>query len=157
MLKNILQTDKALLKRIQKYGCLFLCYAYKSPVEFNGSAGCALLNILWKEAEEKGYISGDLNEDGDYDDEGEAEIQSHEGMLKLFQINAKYHGHESNPADYPDEKVVFTFGKFVWQTAHFAVINNKTDKVIYDPSGHSYTVKNGILVQRRRYYADKAA
>jgi len=156
MIKNILQSDSALIEPIRKYGCLFLCLAYTSPVLFDGQKGCAKLNSLWKEAERKGYISGDLNKDGDYDDAGEAEVQTHDGLLSLFGIKAKYHGHTSNPSDYPNEKVNFIFGVFKYSITHFVVINGKDD-VIYDPAGHSYTVKHGKLVQRRYYYADKIA
>lgn len=154
MLKNIYQTDKGLLEPVRKYGCLFLCYAYASPVLFEGVSGRRSLNRIWCQAIEEGYISGDLNEDGDYDDEREAEVQNPEGLLKLFLIEAKYYGHEAKPSDFPKEKVSFIFGKYVWKGTHFCVID-KSDKILYDPAGHSYTVKNGKLAQRRYYYANK--
>ena len=70
MLKGIKQSDKELFPVIQKYGCLFLCFANASPLIFEGSNGRKALNKIWKEAEKKGYISEDRNHDGDYDDDG---------------------------------------------------------------------------------------
>ena len=75
MLHGIKQTDRDLLRPIQKYGCLFLCFAQASPMIFAGEEGRKALNALWKEAEERCYVSGDLNKDGDYDDIGEAEVK----------------------------------------------------------------------------------
>ena len=65
MLKGIKQSDKELLPVIEDYGCLCLCFANASPMMCEGSSGRKALNKIWKEAEKKGYISGDLNHDGD--------------------------------------------------------------------------------------------
>ena len=53
MLHGIKQTDRDLLRPIQKYGCLFLCFAQASPMIFAGEEGRKALNALWKEAEER--------------------------------------------------------------------------------------------------------
>ena len=91
MLKGIKQSDKELLPVIQKYGCLFLCFANASPLIFEGSNGRKALNKIWQEAEKKGYISEDRNHDGDYDDDGEAEIQNHTALAnEFFALSVKY-------------------------------------------------------------------
>ena len=53
MLKGIKQSDKELLPVIQKYGCLFLCFANASPLIFEASNGLKALNKIWQEAEKK--------------------------------------------------------------------------------------------------------
>ena len=55
MLKGIKQSDKGLLPVIQNYGCLFLCFAYASPLIFEGAEGRKALNKIWTEATKKGY------------------------------------------------------------------------------------------------------
>ena len=67
MIKGILQTDKRLLKVINDYGCLFLCFAHCSKTVFKGTKGCEMLNSLWLDAVKAGYITSDLNDDSDYD------------------------------------------------------------------------------------------
>ena len=67
MLHGIKQTDHRLLHDIQKYGCLFLCFAQVSPMIFSGDFGVLALNELWKKCIKEGIISGDLNGDGDCD------------------------------------------------------------------------------------------
>lgn len=74
MLININQKDKRLLRVIRDYGCLFLCFAYVSPLKFEGEVGCNQLNSIFLDAINSNIISGDLNKDGDYDDAGEAEV-----------------------------------------------------------------------------------
>ena len=76
MLKGIKQSDTGLLPEIREWGCLFLCFANASPLIFEGSKGREALNKIWKEAVKKGYITGDLNKDGDCDDDGESETDN---------------------------------------------------------------------------------
>lgn len=153
MLKGINQKDLRLLKRIRDYGCLFLCFANKSPVVYKGDSGTNKLNQLYKQAEKLGYISGDLNGDRDYDDEGEAEILDHNGLLSLFHIDAHYDGIHHDATEIPGEDVLFSFGKFFWKSPHFVEID-RDGEVIFDPLDKSNTVRNGTLVSRRFYYAN---
>ena len=154
MLKGIKQTDSTLLPVIQKYGCLFLCFAEASPLIFSGEKGRQALNKIWTEAEKRGYISPDLNRDGDYDDSGEAEIRNHNALAnEFFALDVKYDG-KHHPADEKipsDVKIVF--GKYAWKGGHFVIIN-KSKRITFDSMGESNTVKNGKLDSMRYYYAN---
>ena len=110
MLNGIKQTDRDLLRPIQKYGCLFLCFAQASPMIFAGEEGRKALNALWKEAEERGYISGDLNKDGDYDDLGEAEVKNHNGLCKLFALSCHCDAKHHDPTEKLPDHVKHGFG-----------------------------------------------
>ena len=155
MLKGIKQSDKELLKVIQDYGCLFLCFANASPTIFEGSSGCKALNRIWKEAEKKGYISGDLNHDGDYDDDGEAEIQNHTALAnEFFALPVKYDNIHHKADEKIPSNVAVVFGRYVFKFGHFVQLD-KTKKVVFDSLGESNTVKNGKLESMRWYvYAD---
>jgi hypothetical protein len=154
MLKGIKQSDKELLPVIQEYGCLFLCFAQASPLIFEGSEGRKALNKIWTEAEKKGYISGDLNHDGDYDDSGEAEIQNHTALAnEFFALSVKYDNTHHKADEKIPSKVLIVFGKYVWKGGHFVVLN-KSKKVTFDSFGMSNTVKNGKLESMRWYYAN---
>lgn len=154
MLKGIKQSDKELLPVIRKYGCLFLCFAYASPLIFEGTEGRKALNKIWLEAEKKGYISGDVNHDGDYDDEGEAEIQNHTALAnEFFALSVKYDGKHHKASEAIPSGVAVVFGRYVLKFGHFVVLN-KSKKVIFDSFGESNTVLNGKLDTMRWYYAD---
>ena len=152
MLNGIKQYDSRLLKVIQKYGCLFLCFAEQSPINFEWEEGIKKLNSLWKEATEKGIISDDLNGDGDYDDAGEAEIIDHNALAKLFNLNVRYDGIHHDADESIPKEVSFVFGQFFWKGGHFVIIN-KRKEVTFDSFGYSNTVKNGTLKSMRYYYA----
>ena len=152
MLKGIKQTDKELLPVIRKYGCLFLCFANASPLIFEGSNGRKALNKIWKEAEDKGYISKDLNGDGDYDDYGEAEIQNHNALAnEFFALSVSYDNKHHKADEVIPDSVSVIFGKYVYKSGHFVQIN-KSKKVTFDPYGESNTVLNGKLESMRWYY-----
>lgn len=156
MLKGIKQQDSELLEVIQKYGCLFLCFAYASPMIFEGSKGRKALNRIWKTAEKKGYISGDLNKDGDYDDVGEAEIQNHTALAKeMFALDVSYDNKHHAADEKIPSSVSVIFGRYVYKYGHFVVLN-KSKKVIFDSLGNSNTVANGKLDSMRYYYADES-
>lgn len=155
MLKGIKQSDKELLTVIQDYGCLFLCFANASPMIFEGSSGRKALNKIWKEAEKKGYISGDLNHDEDYDDDGEAEIINHTALAnEFFALPVKYDNIHHKADEKIPSNVAVVFGRYVFKFGHFVQLD-KTKKVIFDPLGKSNTVANGKLDTTRWYfYAD---
>lgn len=153
MLKGIKQSDKELLPVIRDYGCLFLCFAEVSPLIFEGSEGRKALNKIWNEATKKGYISGDINHDGDLDDSGEAEIQNHNALAnEFFALSVRYDNQHHKADEKIPSKVLFVFGKYVWESGHFVVLN-KSKIVIFDSFGKSNTVKNGKLDTMRWYYA----
>ena len=155
MLKGIKQSDKELLTVIQEYGCLFLCFANASPMIFEGSSGRKALNKIWKEAEKKGYISGDLNHDGDYADDGEAEIQNHTALAnEFFALPVKYDNIHHKADEKIPSNVAVVFGRYIFKFGHFVQLD-KTKKVIFDSLGKSNTVTNGKLKSMRWYfYAD---
>lgn len=153
MLIDIKQSDKGLLPVIQEYGCLFLCFAQVSPMIFKGAEGRKALNKIWEEATKKGYISGDLNHDGDLDDDGEAEIKNHTALAnEFFALSVKYDGTHHKADEKIPPKVQIVFGRYVWKGGHFVVLN-KSKKVTFDSFGVSNTVKNGKLDTMRWYYA----
>lgn len=154
MLKGIKQSDKELLPVIQDYGCLFLCFAYASPMIFEGSKGRQALNKIWTEATKKGYISGDLNHDGDLDDAGEAEILDHNALAnEFFALDVKYDGKHHKADEKIPSSVSVVFGRYVYKYGHFIVLN-RTKKVIFDSFGISNTVQNGKLESMRWYYGN---
>lgn len=155
MLKGIRQYDKELLKVIQDYGCLFLCFANASPLIFEGTNGRIALNKIWKEAEKRGYITPDLNNDGDYDDWGEAEIKNHTALAnEFFALDVTYDNmHHKANEEIPDD-VEFIFGKYVFTQGHFVQLN-RYKKVIFDSYGQSNAVIHGRLDTMRFYYRNK--
>ena len=154
MLKGIKQTDKELLKPIQDYGCLFLCFANASPLIFEGNNGRQALNNIWKQAEKKGYITGDLNGDGDYDEADEAMLMKHTELAKeLFVLPVHYDGKHHKADEEIPENVSVIFGKYTYKYSHFVQLNRQK-KVIFDSLGNSNTVLNGKLESMRWYYAD---
>ena len=152
MLKGIKQTDRELLPVIQKYGCLFLCFANASPLVFEGSSGRKALNKIWLEAEKKKYISGDLNRDGDYDDDGEAEVQNHTALAnEFFALSVRYDEKHHNADEKIPPDVAVVFGRFIYKFGHFVQLD-KTKKVVFDSLGKSNTVANGKLESMRWYF-----
>ena len=153
MLIDIKQSDRGLIPEIQSYGCLFLCFAYASPLIFKGAEGRKALNKIWKEAVKKGYISGDLNHDGDVDDDGEAEILNHNALAnEFFAMDVRYDGQHHKADEKIPSKVSVVFGKYVWKGGHFVVLT-KSKSIAFDSFGKSNTVKNGKLESMRWYYA----
>lgn len=153
MLKGINQADSRLISPIQSYGCYFLTLAQASPIVFQGDEGCQRLNGIWVKATELGIISGDINHDGDVDDDGEAEIQDITLLAqKFFNLKVKYDGihHKADEAIPASVKIVI--GQYWWRSGHFVLLN-KSKKVTYDSYGKSNTVKNGQLKSMRWLYA----
>lgn len=153
MLKGINQSDSRLIRPIQSYGCYFLTLAEASPITFKGDEGCQRLNGIWAKATELGIISGDINHDGDVDDEGEAEIQNASALAKMLGLNVRYDGvhHKADEAIPAGVKIVI--GQYWYKSGHFVLLN-KSKKVTYDSYGKSNTVKNGYLKSMRWFYAD---
>lgn len=154
MLIGITQTDKRLLKAINDYGCYFLCLAESSSIKFEENDGCQKLNGIWAKVTELGYITGDLNHDGDVDDDGEAEIQNPEKIAnEFFNLNVKYDDKHHAPEEEIPSGVKLLIGKFFWKGSHFVILNKRKD-VTYDSIGKSNTVKNGKLKSMRYFYAN---
>ena len=153
MLKGINQADSRLLTVIQHYGCYFLTLAEASPIVFKGDEGCQRLNGIWSKATDLGYISGDINHDGDLDDDGEAEIQDATAVAKMLGLNVKYDGKHHDASEAIPANVAVVIGQYWWRGGHFVLLN-KSKKVTFDSYGKSNTVKNGYLKSMRWFYAD---
>ena len=154
MLKNINQAHTSLLSPIQSYGCYFLCFAEASPIVFKGEEGIQRLNGIWAKATEEGLISGDINHDGDVDDDGEAEIQNATLLAqKYFNLKVKYDGIHHDGKEIIPDNVKLIIGQFWFRSGHFVLIN-RLKKVTFDSYGKSNTVKNGYLKTMRWFYAD---
>lgn len=154
MLININQSSAGLLSVIQKYGCYFLCFAEASPIIFEGESGCQRLNGIWMKATEKGIISDDLNHDGDYDDDGEAEIQNPESLARqFFNLRVKYDGIHHNACEVIPSGVKLIIGQYYYKGGHFVIINRKK-KVTFDSYGISNAVRYGYLKTMRFFYSD---
>lgn len=141
MLCGINQKTEGLIPEIRKDGCLFLCFAYRSPLIFAGKEGICALNFLWKKAVKEGTINA------------ENEVVNHDNMLFLFCIEARYDGKHHQAGEKIPSSVKIVFGQYFWKVGHFVVLN-KAKEVEYDPSVISNTVKNGNLKTMRYYYAD---
>ncbi len=139
MLIEIKQTDKELLEPIQKYGCLFLCFAYSSPFNFEGELGRFALNHLWHKAIENSIISKNFI------------VLNHNKLAELFKLNARYDDMHHSAEEKIPSKVKFVFGEYVYEDSHFVILS-KDKKVIFDPYGKSNTVAKGKLHSMRWYY-----
>lgn len=154
MLKNLNQASPYLIYPIRAYGCYFLCFAQASPIVFNGEEGAQRLNGIWAKAVEDGIISGDINHDGDVDDDGEAEIQkATELARKYFNLNLRYDGIHHDGKELIPSNVKLVIGQYWFRSGHFVLIN-RSKKVTFDSYGKSNTVKNGYLKTMRWFYAD---
>lgn len=146
--KNLLQTHRDFIYPIQKYGCLFLCYAHLSKKEY----GAEELNKLWNEAVRKNYITGDRNNDGDVDDEDESIMINHQGVITdIFGLPYVYDNMHHKAEEAIPESVSFCIGRFVWKFGHFVVINRQKE-VVFDPLGYSNSVHFGKLESMRFLY-----
>ena len=153
MLKGINQADSRLLNVEQSYGCYFLTLAQASPIVFQGDEGCQRLNGIWAKAVDLGIISGDINHDGDFDDDGEAEIQNATALAKMFGLKVKYDGKHHSADEAIPSNVKIVIGQYWYTSGHFVLLN-KSKKVTFDSYGKSNTVKNGYLKSMRWFYAD---
>ena len=143
------QTDTKHSSVIQKYGCLFKSIGYFSKKDISVEEQ----NIIWDILVRNGYITGDLNGDGDVDDALESIILNHDAVAEALCADIEY-----LDAHFPPETPIPTncvaIGCFKWKSRHFAVIN-KNKNVIYDPTPNSNTVKYGKLESIRLYKVKK--
>lgn len=154
MLKGINQADPRLISPIQHYGCYFLTLAQASPIVFQGDEGCQRLNGIWVKATELGIISGDINHDGDVDDDGEAEIQDVTRLAQeFFNLKVKYDGIHHGADEPIPANVKIVIGQYWYKGGHFVLLN-KSKKPIFDSYGKSNTVRNGQLKSMRWFFAD---
>lgn len=146
---KIKQTTQGLDKYITKYGCYFMSICYASGKEYKVDE----INKAWDKCISLGYISGDLNNDGDKDDANEALIQDPDGVAKVVGAKLMY-----IDKHFPPETVIpehwYSIGCYFNPTnkfRHFVVIDTVTKAVVYDPIPNSKTVANGYLESMRLF------
>jgi hypothetical protein len=143
------QTDKKHSSTIQKYGCLFKSIAYFSKKDISVEEQ----NSIWDILVRNGYITGDLNGDGDVDDALESIILDHDAVSDALGSDIEYLDAHF-PPDTPIPTNCVAIGCFKWKHTHFAVLDRKKN-VIYDPTPNSNTVKYGKLASIRLYKVKK--
>jgi len=141
----IFQTNKLLSPTLNHYGCAFTVLAAfrdkKNP--WRTHEFCA----AWETAIDRGYITPDMNNDGDMDDAGECEISNWQGLADFLIPGAlMYLGKkklsEADQFDDPKYWVITAWHNDRTGFTHWVRGRNKP--VIFDPiEGGSVTVKEG--------------
>lgn len=165
----IYQNDANAPRDFQKYACRFLSL-YMAKVFLKGEPITLESAVSgWSRARTFGYISGDLNRDGDYDDPGEDEMLNDEAIFRLLDIPLEVVNPKSlgltmapdrngimriQPTREPlDLKKYYVLEAWHWKITHFVVGNGAgMGMPIYDPiEGGSLTRRNGALESLRVY------
>ena len=141
------QTDIAFLGYINKYGCLFMCMTYWfSLVKDQLELSYEFLNSVWTTAIAKDIISGDLNGDGDMDDDGELLVKDKDKLMALAGIKLQYTG-SFLPDNFPKKSGQFYIGEFHNNRTgftHFIAIDENLH-IVYDPILNSVTGREGFV------------
>lgn len=145
----IYQTDKRLPGPMQKYGCAFTALAYYRE-KYQGKPWTAEeLGAAWTKAIALGIVSGDMNHDGDLDDNGEAEIRDWQALCQHLGVRLEYLGKfpQGHPtAARPDSFVITSWTNPSNGFVHWVI--GSARPVEFDPIfPGSQTVKLGILCQ----------
>lgn len=82
----IYQHTRGILPDAQKYSCRFNSLLLSREILLGIPWTVTEYNEAWLAAKKAGIISGDLNMDGDFDDEGEDEILSDERLFELLSL-----------------------------------------------------------------------
>lgn len=139
----IFQIDPRLDPEIQKYGCYFLSIAWFRERYQKIPWTVEALNQGWYDALRAGYITGDLNHDGDFDEKGQLEIANPTALCGLLGCGLRFiDGHFSS--DHPVS--AGQYGIYAWfnprtKFTHFVVGNKRP--VEFDPIPNSVTVREG--------------
>ncbi len=163
----IYQDNPRLPDYIQHYGCLVCVLARSREVIREAIWSAKELREAWEIAEDAGIISGDLNHDGDRNDDGEAEVLNYQGLFDLWNLPLRQHdigwyglptmidrngAKRIAPSALPlDQNKLWVAERWVWKIGHF-VQGDGTGKHFpyYDPiSGGSLTRKNGAIESLR--------
>jgi len=147
------QTDKWFIGYVSEFGCFYLDLVYYLPIWLRmPEPSYRALNELWEKGIELGCISGDLNNDGDLDDAGEACIGTTEQKNKLLElagISCIYEGTKS--VDYKikeDEYAIAEMFNAATGYIHFVVIDHKRN-IVYDSIKNSVTARDGKIISIR--------
>lgn len=144
----IYQNNPKLDLYIQKYGCYYMSLYFHSGKIYSA----AKLNEIWNRCISLGYITGDMNGDGDLDDYNEAVMVNPSGVAKELGLPYKYIGKHSEGTDkIPNGYIaVGCFYNDRTKFTHFVAIN-KYKTVIYDPIPNSVTVREGKMISMRLF------
>ena len=140
----IYQTDRRLNPEIRKYGCAFMSLAYYRDRYIGVPWHASQLNMAWETAKDNGVISGDLNLDGDTDDEGECEIVSWTRLCHVLGLPLRnVEGH--HPIDSPLAEGCYTVCAWYNPRTRFTHFVVGTERPVqFDPiGGGSVTVREG--------------
>ncbi len=155
---------------MQKYGCLYCVLLYSRIKILGLPVSQAEANVGWMRAIDEGLITGDLNKDGDFDDQGEAEIHYNNlpGLIELLHLplirllSAAEVGTGTSKDGWPlpgeiKRKDWYIAERWRWKYNHFvAGAGAGTRPVEYDPiRTGSLTVRNGNCVDLRVFEIDK--
>jgi len=127
-----------------------MCYWIKWQIE-KKEPDYGFLNALWQNAINTGIISGDLNKDGDMDDNSELLILDKDKLLALAGLKIKCLGTYSPDHATPDG--MYAIGEFYndrTKFTHFVAIG-KDKKATYDPILNSVTYREGVLKSIRLF------
>lgn len=162
----IYQNYEGVLPDAQHYSCLFNDIALFREVVQHKLWTVAEYNEAWLAAKRLGYITGDLNNDGDFDDPGEDEIKNFNGLFDLLQLPLRVFDIEHSefllmkdsngrvrlaPQLMPEN--YWTIERWVWQIGHFVKGDGTGLKQPTWDSirGGSQTRKNGRLESLRAF------
>lgn len=161
------QNDPAAPADFQHYACLFSCLLRSREMLLGKPWDIAGGVAAWQAARGAGFISGDLNQDGDFDDPGEDEIQKYAELFRFLGLPLR---------EVPAESLGFPMGldhngvsrilpvresldlgrywvieAWRWKITHFVCGDGRGLRpVIYDPiRGGSLTVANGTVESLR--------
>lgn len=149
----IYQTDPKLGRYMNKYGCLFTSIAFARPYLNGKDWSASELREAWDTSILKGWISGDLNLDGDMDDKGELEIQNYPEVCKVLGNKVSWIPGHHHPETKLDDSMFIIGAFFNPRTSftHFAVIDTHL-KVVFDPIyGGSVTCREGHIKSLRLF------
>jgi hypothetical protein len=163
----IFQNTEGIDTDAQHYSCRFNVIARALEVLKGIPWTVSSYNKAWRDCRLLGFISGDLNKDGDYDDPGEDEILSDAGIFQYLGIPLRVVplkelglptmiDKEGNlriaPTDIPlDPNKYWVSEKWLWKKGHF-LQGDGTGKspAIWDPiRGGSLTRQKGRIESLR--------
>lgn len=168
----ICQNSVLLPADMQHYSCRFMDLARAREVLALRPWTAQELVAAWVGAREEGIISGDLNEDGDYDDPGEDEILDDQRLFEYLKVPLRAVPVETlglptmidergiprvAPVPTPlDPARYWVLERWVWKIGHF-IQGDGTGQApaIYDSiRGGSMTRRNGRIESLRVFLID---
>lgn len=142
---RINQNNIHLNKYIRKYGCLFLSMAYSSTMQLDEGT----INAMWDECIKRGYITGDVNKNGSFDDPEDLCILKphYDDIMKL--VGSPY-TFNNITYDRPND-TGYHIACYVYKGGtHFVVVDHD-ERIIYDPTPNSNSVRYGEIAHFKNF------